>query len=240
MSATDVRSSRSPVSPARPSRSPAPRAPRALPPPTQACLRDRRRRLPARRDRRDGQPQGAARRRHVVSRRPFAAGDGDHPQPRDDDDRLPARPERRTGQQHLRPHRGRPPRLQPTDRHRGHDDHRAAQRLGAYDGHGAVEGVPLLRLRRPGHAPLGALPAPPGHRARPRRRHHGRRAHDDRRVRPRDDVRQPRRRRPGRPLRPHRHHAEGRPHGGAGLDQRPGRPVRRQAEEHRHLGRPRW
>ena len=38
--------------------------------------------------------------------------------------------------------------------------------LGPDDGHGAVEGVPLLGLRRAGHAPLGALPGDPRLRAR--------------------------------------------------------------------------
>ena len=102
----------------------------------------------------------------------------------------------------------------------GDDDHRAAQRVGSYDGHGAVEGVPLLGLRRPGHPPLGAVPGHPGLRPRTRRRHDGRRARHGRRVRPGDDVRQPRRRRPGRPLGPDRHHPQGRPHGSARLDQR--------------------
>ena len=35
---------------------------------------------------------------HVVPERPFAAGDGDHPQPRDDDDRRAPGPQRRAGQ----------------------------------------------------------------------------------------------------------------------------------------------
>ena len=60
----------------------------------------------------------AARRRHLVPRGALAAGDGDHPQPRDDDDRVPAGPERRAGQRDLRPRRRGAAQLRPSDRHR--------------------------------------------------------------------------------------------------------------------------
>ena len=58
----------------------------------------------------------AARRRHVVPARPFAAGDGDHPQPRDDDDRRAPGPARRAGQRIYDRARRRRPRPRP--RHR--------------------------------------------------------------------------------------------------------------------------
>ena len=57
-------------------------------------------------------------------------------------------------------------------------------RVGPDDGHGAVEGVPLLGLRRAGHAPLGALPGDPRLRPRTGPEHDGRGDRDGRGVRP--------------------------------------------------------
>ena len=56
------------------------------------------------------EPPGAARRRAALPARLVDAGDGDHPQPRDDDDRRAAGPDRRARQRDLRPHARRGPR----------------------------------------------------------------------------------------------------------------------------------
>ncbi len=95
----------------------------------QAGLRARRRRVPARRDRQRAHaaPQGAARRRDAVAAGVVDAGDGDDPQPRDDDDRGAARPERRSGQHGLRPRRARGARPRPALRHPDRHGDPAAQ-----------------------------------------------------------------------------------------------------------------
>ena len=134
-------------------------------------------------------------------RRVVDAGDGDHPQPRDDDDRRAARPHRRAGQQ-----RSSTARSATCATWTGPATSRSStvierlNRARLPDRDGAQQGVPLRHLRRPRDPPLGAAADRAGLRARAGPVHDGGRAGDDRRGRPAPGVRQPRRHRPVRPL----------------------------------------
>ena len=136
----------------------------------EARLRAGHRRLPARRDRQRADARTCAALRDGGLRFPRAvvdAGDGDHPQPRDDDDRrcgpdrtgVPANSiyDRALGDG-PRPWTGRRDIRSDTVIER-------LNRARLHDRHGAQQGVPVRRLRRPGHAPLGAGADRPGHRA---------------------------------------------------------------------------
>ena len=181
----------------------------------------------------------AARRRAALPAGLVDAGDGDHPQPRDDDDRRAAGPDRRA-----RRTRSSTAALGEV---RDHGPRRATSgartvigrlnRAGLHDRDGAQQGVPLRRLRRPGHPPLGAGADRPGLRPRARPVHDGRRARDGRGVRPAPGVRQPRRHRPVRARRPHRPiDVQAARQARAGRHRPPGAALRRPAEVDRPLG----
>ena len=182
---------------------------------------------------------GAARRRAATTRGPVAAGDGDHPQPRDDDDRRAAR----TGTA-CRPTRSttaRSARSATMDRPARHPDRAPsstgstapAARTGTVLSKEYLYGVfgdrathrwePAPIIPVSGHAPDAV--------------HDGRRARDGRGVRPAPGVRQPRRHRPVRPRRPHRHRrSQAAATARAGRHRPPGAAVRRPAEVDRPLG----
>ena len=143
---------------------------------------------------------------HLVPGGALAAGDGDHPQPRDDDDRGPAGPVRRSGERDLRPR----PRAwsatstgPPTCASRRCSS--GCRATGRTTGTVLSQEVPVRHLRRPGHLPVGAAAAAsrsPGTRPDAATMDALIAMVDE--AGPRPGVRQPRRHRPGRAQRPHR------------------------------------